>query len=209
MPYSVSQAFLFVHVPKAAGTSVRVALEPWLQQPASGRLDKLLSRWHLKPWQERFLPEHASARAARSLLGREVFAGLYKFAFVRNPWERLVSQYRFLLSNPSHRRHRRVLALGSFGAYARFELQRRRFFQYELLTDERGQLLMDFVGRFESLDADFDAVTRRLGISARLPHLNRSTAKPGDWRALYDRDTRALVNAAYAREAEFFGYRFE
>lgn len=209
MPYSVSQAFLFVHVPKAAGTSVRVALEPWLERPPSGRLDKLLSRLHLKPWERRYLYEHASAQEARRVLGPEAFARLYKFAFVRNPWERLVSQYRFLLSNPDHRRHRRVLALGSFGAFARFELKRRRFFQLELLTDARGQLLMDFVGRYENLPSDFATVTQHLGLKAKLPHLNRSSAAPGDWRSHYDQPTRVLVTAAYAREAEFFGYRFE
>lgn len=209
MPFSASRGFLFLHVPKAAGTSIRAALEPWLTQPSASRWNKLASRLRLVPVERRYLYEHASAREARWILGAERFERWFKFAFVRNPFERLVSQYRFLLGNPAHKRHRRVVALGSFPAYARFELARRRFQQLPQISDRDGRLLVDFLGRYERLGADFEALGERLALPLKLPHLNQSPGDGGDWRALYDGPTRRLVEGAFAREAERLGYRFD
>jgi hypothetical protein len=209
MPFSASKGFLFLHVPKAAGTSIRAALGPWLSEPSQSRWNKLASRLRLTPVERRFLYEHASAREARWILGTERFERWFKFAFVRNPYERLVSQYRFLLGNPRHKRHGRVLALGSFPAYARFELARGRFHQLPQIADRDGRLLVDFLGRYERLAADFALLRARLELPLELPHLNRSPGSEGDWRALYDAPTRRLVEGAFAREAERLEYRFD
>ena len=76
-----------------------------------------------------------------------------------------------------------------------------------MLVDGRDRLLVDFVGRFESLASDFDWVCRRIGIDAALPQVNRS--QRGDYRDLYTDRLASLVGRHFAADIDRFGYTFE
>ncbi len=80
------------------------------------------------------------------------------------------------------------------------------FTQTSCLVDENGKLLVDFVGKFENLDEDFRSICQKVGISARLPHINKS--KRTDYRDYYDSETRDLTAQLYAEDIERFGYTF-
>jgi hypothetical protein len=80
--------------------------------------------------------------------------------------------------------------------------------QLDHLCDARGELLVDFVGRYESLGADVQRVFDRLELgAARLPHLNRR--EHDHYSRSYDERTRALVAERFAKDCARFGYRFE
>src|SRR6266705_103834 len=90
---SFQKRFLFVHIPKTGGNSIQSILARYSE-------DKIVRR----PGQdgvERFgvsnpkykLKKHSPLAAYREALGEEQFSRLYKFACVRNPWERMVSFY--------------------------------------------------------------------------------------------------------------------
>ena len=80
--------------------------------------------------------------------------------------------------------------------------------QYEFLFDETGTLLVDFLGRFESLHDDAATIFQRCGLGpADLPHINASNrSKP--YRDFYTDQTRRRVGRLYARDIDQFGYRF-
>jgi hypothetical protein len=144
----------------------------------------------------------------------EIFYGFHKFAFVRNPWDHLVSMYHFMLSDPEIPRHAEVKALPGFDAFVQWAIDEAAPFpkgitkrQAEMLTDRDGTLLTDFVGHYESLREDFDRVCRHLGIEASLPHLNRSQHR--DYRAYYNDHTRALVEEHFRSDINLFGYTFD
>jgi hypothetical protein len=69
-----------------------------------------------------------------------------------------------------------------------------------------GEVLVDFIGRYENLAADYAVVKERLSLSADLPHTNRSSH--GSYRDYYTDETRAIVADRYARDIAHFGYRF-
>lgn len=212
MLVSLEHRFIFVHVPKSAGRSIRAALQPHARRATdywTNRLArKLGARGNLlAPPSRRWLRQHTTARRGRLYLPRELFDTSFKFAFSRNPWDWLVSYYHFIQSRPRHRRHRRVRALGSFANYVRDECRRPRILQSDFVTDRRGGLLVDFVGRYETLNEDFSHVCRRIGVSARLDR--RNTSRHGDYREYYDDELRALVAGAYRADIEFFGYEFD
>ena len=79
--------------------------------------------------------------------------------------------------------------------------------QSELLTDSTGNIALDFVGRYESLQADFDFVCRQVGLDAvGLERKNASKHKP--YAAYYDDELRTAVNHVYQDDLTRFDYGF-
>ena len=184
---------VFIHVPKCAGSSVCSAL--------------LDGRWpgHLPYyWYQQQFPEHC----ARS----------FKFAFVRDPLERAHSAYIYLRGNPMGDRDLPAQALVS--SYRDFDhfiagwlhpenLRRQLHFapQTDFMVDHLGHMAMDFLGRQESLQEDFQHLCERLGVVSGLPHLNVSLGRRNEpVRDFCSLRTRRLVRRAYQRDYEVLGY---
>ncbi len=229
------QRCLFIHIPKTAGQSVeRVFLA--LNGLDWGTRGALLLRENPDPAQGPPRLAHLTAQdyLHYGYLTPDQFRAYFKFAFVRNPWARMVSLYRHLSYGVSFRDY----LLGEFRKKVWKEMHWFVRPQVEFVTDGDGTLLVDFVGRFERLQADFDAICQQLGLPpTNLPHVNKAEdharkARPGlhprrlarflrkgryrrpapqfpHWRDYYDDDTRALVAELYRADVERFGYRFE
>jgi len=209
---SYSHRFLLIHIPRTAGSSIHQALAPYAHNPQRLWVNRLLGLVgihvnHFVPYQWKRFRGHSTARHLQAQLPREVFQGLFKFAFVRNPWDLMVSYYHYLLQTPSHHRHKRVKRLGGFAQYLLYELRDRKFEQSRFLTDRCGGLVMDYVGRFETLREDFAHVCRVLEIPFALPHANRSAHR--DYRSYYNDQTIDLVAEHCRTDIELFGYSFD
>lgn len=206
MLISDTKRFIFVHVPKTAGTSVKTALKPHAL-PRPPHWHSLLRRFGLPRDYRRYrFPIHVSLSLIERVVPPEVYRGYFKFAFVRNPWDRLVSFYHNMLERPAHPQHRRVRRLGSFDAYVRYEVRRGKLRQYPMLVDSSGRIGVDFLGRFENLAADFAEVCTRIGIESPLAHANRSNR--AEYRSYYDPSLRELVREHWREDIEKFGYEF-
>ena len=208
MLISDSHKFIFLHMRKVASSSMRAILGPLCLQAPDGRLQHLLSRARLEwDYRDYVFRAHESILSARRRMPRETFADYFKFAFVRNPWERLVSEYEFILGKPRHARHKGVKALGNFPAFIQMQIPRRDAYQLNMLCDRKGRLLMDFVGKLENLDRDWQTVCERIGIAHRvLPHENATDRKP--YQEYYSEATVKLVAKHWAREIEMFNYSY-
>jgi hypothetical protein len=212
MILSHSHSFAFIHVPKTAGSSVFLALRHYATHPELHWSNRWLRRVgikvnHFAPWPYKCFRPHDPVGILESRLPKAVFAGLFKFGFVRNPWDLLVSYWTFIRQTPGHKRHRRVMALPSFADYVEYEVRRGSFSQVGMLCGQDGRLLVDFVGRFESLETDFAFICRRIGIDASLPKVN--VANRGDYRDHYTPALVDRVGEAFAADIDRFGYTFE
>jgi hypothetical protein len=79
--------------------------------------------------------------------------------------------------------------------------------QIDWLTNAEGRIAMDFVGRFERLQLDFDIACQRLGFpTMQLLVVNRSHHK--HYTTYYDGDTYQAVKQAFEKDIGYFGYRF-
>ena len=206
MLISEKHKYLYIHVYKVAGQSVKLALRrqeyrhlPLVRTPLAILLESPLA-YTFRP-----LGPHASAREIRDLLGADAFASYFKFAFVRNPWDWQVSLFHFIQQNKLNHQRRLVSSM-TFDEYIEWRVTEDRHLQSEYLCDRHGDLLVDFVGRYERLAQDFNEVSSRLGLETSLPHVNATSHR--DYRSYYDDRTKALVADAFAEDIERFGYSF-
>lgn len=86
MLISESRRFIFVHVQKTAGSSLRDLLGPHALKPDHGRLSRVMSDLGLqRDWRHRFFRTHANLRTAQARLPADIYRDYRKIAFVRNP----------------------------------------------------------------------------------------------------------------------------
>lgn len=178
---------LFVHINKTAGSSIEEALG---------------------------LPfQHLTAREMKELVGRERWERRFSFAFVRNPWDKVASHYHFRVKTDQTGLGDDPIAFNEWviRAYGnrepRYYDQPKMFMpQVEWISDARGRCMVDFVGRFEKLERDFNRVCELTGSAATLPHL-KSSSRP-HYRELYDGDAAEVVRRRFRPDLERFGYEY-
>src|ERR1700722_644879 len=174
MLVSYEADFLVIHVDRAAGSSIQLALQPYAARRRDSRLRRRLV-WLAnvnrlgKLHRVLEFPEHVGAPAVKKCLPPELYARFFKFAFVRNPWDRLVSRHAHLLQSENHPRHRLVKRLGSFENYLAWEIERKKMHQHAYVCGASGEWLVDFIGYYERLQRDFAKVCERLKIQVDLP----------------------------------------
>lgn len=201
--------FIFAAVPKTGTHCVRQALREHLSDGDVEQVGLFVDKRF--PWDDLAAVRHGhlSLRQVRPYLGEAAFSGYFKFAFVRNPFDRFVSYCAFMLRDGDvfQRRPRDVMRHFLFEEPP----ERHVLFQSQasLLVDEDGEaLLIDGVGRVEDMQASYDAICARIGIASRpLDRVNGSTHR--DYREYYDRDLIDGVAARYAQDLDLFGYCFD
>lgn len=202
-----SHRLIFIHIPKNAGQSVEAAFgRKWV--PPHARSPENAHLW----------PDSQSRHTPLRAFTKDLDLSIYRsFAIVRNPWDRMVSSYKYELKLAkaglgSHRPNRKLLADGaSFADYVAHSEKTTAFLRPQLdwirLKDK--PLGVTHLLRFESLEQDFTRMALEVGLPfSRLPHINK-TAASAHYSAYYDEHTRRMVSELYARDIATFGYVFE
>jgi hypothetical protein len=188
------------------------------------------------------LPKAAGVSVARGLFGglggghaqiglyqivfpEREFHDYFKFAFVRNPWDRLLSAYEFLRAGGMDEEDRRWAErhgrqFDDFDDFVRRWVNEENVLSYIhfvpqyrfLCAPFSRRILVDWLGRFEQLENDFDLVRTRLGLtSTRLPHHNEGprARERRDFREHYTPAARRIVERVYRTDIELLGYSFD
>lgn len=216
MLVSQQSKFIFVHIQKTAGISITKVLQQRFPDAA---------HWHGR---------HGHTAQGIAEIGRDAWKDYYSFAFVRNPWDRLLSWYLMIedarAELPIWKRWSKapfkstlwnqvVANSDDFESFLdncvkpvddRGTLKSFAYNQIDYLTDETGAIAVDYVGRFETLKSHVAEVFDRIHIAdAELPRRNASSNGKSHYSARYTPRTRDLVAKRFARDIEAFGYRFE
>lgn len=199
--------YIYVHVYKVAGQSVKLALRreqfKWmpLVRDHFSRLIELPQAYSF-----RSLEAHSTAKEIRDYLGPEKWDSMYSFSFVRNPWDWQVSLYHFIQTNKFNSQRGMVSSM-SFDDYIKWRVEEDLHLQSSFIFDRHGTQLVDFVGRFENLSEDFATVCNKIGVNASLGHENAS--KHDGYKKYYNDTTAGLIADAFKEDIEAFGYEFE
>lgn len=201
--------FIFVAVPKTGTHSVRRALREQMGPEDLEQVGLFIDRRF--PWPELAAVRHGhlSLRQVRPFLGQPAFGDYFKFAFVRNPFDRFVSYCAFMVRDGDlfQRRPRDVMRHFLFErppeGHVLFQSQA------SLLTDDDGEtLLTDAVGRVEDMQASYDDLCARTGLTSR-PLERVNDTRRDDYRRYYDPTLVDAVARRYAQDLALFGYQFE
>jgi hypothetical protein len=154
---------------------------------------------------KRAIDMHLSALQYQRLYPEE-FTEFFKFSFVRNPWDRVVSA--FHAHTQGQHKISEAKSFEDFVANLRANLPvSTRAPMKNYICNGKGSTIVDFIGRYETLTTDWKYVAKEIGLEADLPLLNTTEHSP--YWAYYTKDTRQIVEDFYAVDIEFFGYEFE
>ena len=157
---------------------------------------------------------HYTAMELRDILGAASFDKLFKFCFVRNPWDKVVSEFRFRIWTYQNE----LTSDASFAEWVRstyvennpqyYDWPKMFLPQLEWMTDEKGDLAIDFIGRFENLQNDFNIICDTINIERKILRHENKSRKNNNYRDYYDDETKSIVENWFKADIEYFGYEF-
>ena len=185
----LSTKTIFIHIPKTAGTSLVNAI------------------YNINP------EGHKSVLFLKEIFEDDL-SSFFKFCFVRNPYDRLFSSYMFLKKGGVN--------IHDINAYNKYLCCYKDFEDFVLnglseeltreiihftpqtyfICDNTGSIIVDFIGRFESLEKDVEKLSEMLDIEINLPHLNINEKDC----YIYTDEMKIKVNEVYKQDFDLLSY---
>ena len=215
----------FVHIPRTGGSSIRKALSNYSYLGDKGGHLSVSGLWEesqenrlqvnsntfwfafvRNPW-DRFVSSYSYLKNQPDTKRGRLFNELIK------PF-RTFKDFVMNIDGPHVRNTLAVIAKtrgDSFSSFRRLSTTNLcdHFAPQRLFTkDARGAETLDFIGRFENLQKDFNVVREKIGVPAcTLPLTNTSNHKP--YQAYYDDESRKVIEWEYNGDIEEFGYSYD
>ncbi|QEC69079.1 sulfotransferase family protein [Panacibacter ginsenosidivorans] len=199
--------YIFIHIPKNAGTSVYKALS--------------FSN-----------STHAEAKQYKQMLGKS-YEDFFSFCFVRNPFDRFISTYNYARLEESYYHSSIDPSKTKFGKHLDYDILKDASLeeavdlllegklihdkawnhwkpQVQWILDEDEKVIVDYIGRLENIQTDFSYICNKLQLPVHnsLPALNVSEAKKKDYRDLINPGMRAKLEHYYRKDLEILEYEF-
>lgn len=203
---NIEQSVIFIHIPKNAGSSISEAF----------------GFKHVN---------HSTYLQLEAVVGESDIRDFYTFTFVRNPYDRFISLYHYARLTESKYHSSINPDKAMYGKHLDYDLLKDADVkdcaiyliegklkhdnswlhwqpQVNWLKDKNGEILIDFVGRYENLEVDYHKIAKRLGIDAELKHHNKSRNNHSSYRDLFDKDTKKIIEEYYEEDLNAFNYDF-
>lgn len=193
--------FIFSEITKTGTTSVCRALLPCVEK-----------NWFRGKKCHMFMTAH------KNELGSKIFDEYFKFSFVRNPWDKMTSQFFYRKKHYGSKFGFDPFCNEAFNIFVeklyddfknrgKLKFTAMNPFQKPYIVDDNQKLIVDFLGKYESLDEDFDFVCNHIGIETpRLPHRNKSNHKT--YIKHYNTKSVDLVAEIYEDDIDFLKYEY-
>lgn len=215
---SIQKKFLFIHIPKTAGNSIQNILKDYSE-------DKIVVRGKCQDGIERFgirnekynITKHSTLADYKSILDPKIYRTLFKFAVIRNPWDRMVSLYFSPHRGLTEWNRNDFLGLVNRHPTSCHYICEKLFSEkvfgklgtHHINTgDKKIADDIDFLISFEQLDNDLNLVCEKLDIPySPLPKRNTSNHK--HYSNYYDDELKEVVRQKFLKEITYANYKFE
>lgn len=192
---------IFIHIPKTAGNSITKEL----------KLIKNLNKKTPK------ISKHAKAFEVKYLIGEKIWNDYFSFAFVRNPWDLMVSSYHWWLQKAQTIKYHKKKAdkISNFSSFkdflysdfGKYMINERYGDMFDWICDFNDNIIVDYVGKLETINEDWKNICKLTNINYReLPHINSSNRD--DYRNYYDDDTIELIRKRFHKTINQYNYEF-
>ena len=153
---------------------------------------------------------HISARRVATLVGRRTWDSYFTFAFERNPWDKVASAYFWQEAGEgTPERFRDWVATRAQPTEQPYTTAGSLPVDFDRYSLDGRSIGVDFVGRYEDLDADLGRVFDEVGLAgSTLPRSKSGTRPALAISELYDAETVERVAASFGAELAAFGYAF-
>ena len=186
---------IFVHIPKTGGVSISKALF------------------------NNYGGSHRTIEDYMLIFNPIEFSNYFKFTFVRNPWDRLVSAFFFLKAGGFEESDRKwsethLKPYTNFNVFVREWVNEKNILlyphfkpQHSFICAINNTIPIDFIGFYENLYSDFNFICEKLNIKNNIKILNKSNHQ--DYTKLYDKESIKIVANVYSKDIELFKYTFD
>ena len=198
MPVNDQLKCIFIHIPKTGGSSINTVLRGhgglslFGDVPKGERRNGQPGHYHHFRWHE-----------VKNHVDPEVWRNYFKFAVVRNPWDRVVSWFEYHKVTKSNTERKMT-----FDQWVR---KRPGPQMYRHTHDKAGMLLtlkLDAVLRYENYAEDLSVLWERLNVRVdKMPHIKKTERRP--YQEYYNDEQRQLIADHYVHDIELFGYTFD
>lgn len=204
MPISHKYKAIFVHIPKTAGTSIEHSLEIIINSKKLINKPALRSHETFNIENIKYAPQHFTSKILREHEQvKEHWNSYFKFSIIRHPYDRVLSEFFWL--NKGMKTFDPVKFNKFLNNYYEKIDTDHKLSQYDYLVED-GNVLVDYVGRFEKLGEAFKFLKKKLNLQTSLPKIQRSHNKPDYVNSLSQVQKIKIYNI-YKNDFEFFGYK--
>ena len=172
--------FIFIHIPRTGGTSI----------------ENLLTK----------VDERDKHESLFSLEKKVDISSFFKFSLIRNPWDITISKYVAPYYSKINKLSNKSLLYFLENYFPAPNEAGDSFHDY--FDPEQ----MNFIGRFENRENDLNYISTQIGVNidSNIHHrkIQMRNKNKKHYTEYYDDETKQIVAEKYAKDVEYFGYKF-
>ena len=193
---------ILVKVPKTAGTSISVALNCAHILKPHRNIQEIKHALEMDP--------RIGCAVNEEPKSNDCFNDYLKFGFVRNPWSRVVSLYNRSggIQPSKEMKFEEFVNRINYSSDACVHPSRHKN-QLDWFTVDNGKVMVEFIGKFENLESDWQKICEKLSINITLLHIRQNPNNQRSYTDYYTDETKEIIGEKFRVDIEYFNYTFE
>jgi hypothetical protein len=202
MPLHPNKKILFIHIPKCYGSSIEICF-------GMQREDLFFKTSNIYNFDGiSFAPQHLRFIDLMKFDEiKKIKNDLFIFSFVRNPYDRFVSEYFWFNKGVNFNKHH--FKNWYKRHYSKIDLDH-KLRQTDFLINENNEIDIDFIGKVENIQEDWKKLLKLIGFNEniKLPHKNKSNNRERkDFMYYLDNEDITFINEMFYDDFINFDYK--